>query len=139
MKLYLDSDVLLDLLMDRAPFADDIAQVITISRASNVQLCASPITITSINYIIGKIENQSKARSQVKKLLQLVAIENVGQTEISSASNSIFNDFEDAVQNFCATNAGHEIIITRNTKDYKASELAVMTPSEYLAKHMSEG
>jgi predicted nucleic acid-binding protein len=137
-KIFLDSDVLLDLLLDREPFMDDIAEMIEESISSEVKLCVSPISITNINYIIGKLENQRKADTQTKKILRIVNVENVGQTIIDKAANSKFKDFEDGVQNYCAEESGHEIIITRNTKDYKESELSILTPREYLAKIQNE-
>ena len=60
-KLFLDSDVLLDLLLDREPFSDDIATLIEKSIDSEIKLCTSPISITNINYIIGRLENKNKA------------------------------------------------------------------------------
>ena len=137
-KLFLDSDVLLDLLLDRAPFSDDIATIIEDAIHSEIDLYTSPISITNIHYIIGKLENRQKADIKTTKMLEIVRIENVGQTIIDQASNSAFKDFEDSVQNYCAVESGHEIIITRNTKDYKESELSILTPKEYLAKIQSE-
>ncbi|MEM9675379.1 MAG: PIN domain-containing protein [Cyclobacteriaceae bacterium] len=137
-KIFLDSDVLLDLLLDREPFTDEIAEIFENSLATSISLCISPISITNINYIIGKLENQRAADSKTKKILKLVQVENVGQTTINKASQSEFKDFEDAVQNYCAQESGHKIIITRNTRDYKASDLSIMTPREYLAKMNSE-
>jgi predicted nucleic acid-binding protein len=137
-KIFLDSDVLLDLLLDREPFTDDIASIIEESISSEVKLCVSPISIRNINYIIGKLENQRKADTQIKKILRIVNVENVGQTIIDKAAHSKFKDFEDGVQNYCAEKSGHQIIITRNTKDYKESELAILTPREYLAKIQTE-
>jgi predicted nucleic acid-binding protein len=137
-KLFLDSDVLLDLLLDRAPFSEDIAELIEKSIHSDVQLYTSPISIANINYIIGRLENRNKADIKTKKVLKIVSIENIGQTVIDSASNSRFKDFEDSVQNYCAVESGHKMIITRNTKDYKESELSILTPKEYLAKIKTE-
>ncbi len=137
-KIFLDSDVLLDLLLDREPFADYIAKIIEHSLSSNIQLCVSPITITNINYIIEKLENRKKAAAKRRKILKLVQVENVGQLIITKASDSKFKDFEDAVQNYCAEESEHQIILTRNTKDYKESDLSILTPKEYLAKVGSE-
>lgn len=137
-KIFLDSDVLLDLLLDRAPFTDDIAEIIEEALTDKTKLCVSPISITNINYIVGRVENQKKADIQTKRILEIVKIENVGQKIIDKASNSKFKDFEDAVQNYCAESAGHNIIITRNTKDYKESELSILTPKEYLTKLKSK-
>ncbi len=137
-KLYLDSDVLLDLLLDRAPFSEHIAELIEKCIDSGVKLFSSPISITNVNCIIRRLENRKKADSMTKKILKIVHMESVGQKVIDRASNSRFMDFEDSVQNFCAVESGHKIIITRNTKDYKESDLSILTPKEYLAKMRNE-
>ncbi len=137
-KIFIDSDVLLDLLLDRESFSQDIATLIEGSINSEIQLCTSPISIANIHYIIGRLENKNKADLNINKILKIVSIEKVDQLIIDKAANSKFKDFEDAVQNFCAIESGHEIMITRNTKDYKESELSILTPREYLAKIRNE-
>ncbi len=137
-KLFLDSDVLLDLLLDREPFSEDIAELIEESIESDIKLYTSPISISNINCIIERLENKNKADSKTKKVLKIVSIENVGQKVIDRASNSRFKDFEDSIQNYCAVESGHKMIITRNTKDYRESDLSIFTPKEYLAKLQSE-
>lgn len=133
-KLFLDSDVLLDLLLDRQPFSNDIATIIEDSLSVGTKLYTSPISVTNIHYIIGRLENKEKAAIKTNKILQIVGVENVGQIVIDRATSSKFKDFEDSVQNYCADEAKHQIIITRNTKDYKESTLSIFTPREYLAK-----
>lgn len=137
-KIFLDSDVLLDLLLSREPFVDDVAAIIEYALSFDIRICVSPLTITNIDYVIGRLKNRQKATLKRKQLLQIVQIENVGQSTIHQASSSAFKDFEDAVQNYCAAEANHQIIITRNTKDYKESNLSILTPKEYLAKIENE-
>jgi len=134
MKIFIDTDVILDFLLDRKPFSDQIGQLFQLSIDTDLQLCISPTTVTNINYIIGRIENKKQANLKTKKILKLVSVENVCQSTVNKAIQSKFKDFEDGVQNFCAIEANHKIIITRNTRDYKESELAIFTPTEYLAK-----
>jgi len=133
-KVFLDTNVLLDFLLDRKPFNDDVAEIIEESIASSIQICVSSVTITDANYIIGRAEGVNAANKKTAKLLKLIKVESVGETIIQKASDSDFKDFEDGVQNFCAIDAGHRILVTRNVKDFKLSQLAIMTPSEYLAK-----
>lgn len=137
-KIFLDSDVILDLLLDRVPYSNDVESLIEYSINKETKLFTSPISISNINYIIGRIETREKADFKTKKILELVGIENVGQKVINDASDSRFKDFEDGIQNFCALASGHNIIITRNTKDYKESSLSILTPREYLAKVKSQ-
>ena len=137
-KLFIDSDVLLDLLLDKKPFSEDTATLIEASIASDVTLYTSSLSIANMHYIIGRLETKKKADSKIKKILKIMSIENLGQTVIDQAVESKFRDFEDSIQNFCAVEAKHEILITRNTKDYKESQLSIFTPEEYLAKIRSE-
>ena len=137
-KLFIDSDVLLDLLLDREPFSENTADLIEKSIETDVKLCSSLLSIANMHYIIGRLENKKKADLKIQKILKIVSIENLGQSVIDKAIKSKFKDFEDSIQNFCAIDAGHEIIITRNTKDYKESKLSVFTPREYLAKIENE-
>lgn len=132
MKIFLDSDVILDFLLDRKPFSDNISQLFQLSLDTDLQLCISPTSVTNINYIIGRIQNKKQAHIKTKKILKLVKVENVCETTINKAIQSRFTDFEDAVQNYCALESNHTIILTRNTKDYKESEMAILTPNEYV-------
>lgn len=136
-KVFLDTNVLLDFLLDREPFNNEIAEIIQESVRETIQLCVSSVTITTTNYIIERSEGVNAANRKTAKLLKLVNVENVGKSTVQNSSDSDFRDFEDGVQNFCAVEAKHEIIVTRNVKDFKKSELAIMTPTELLAKMKS--
>lgn len=133
-KIFVDSDVILDLLIDREPYNDDIAEILENSIRDGIAVCVSSVTITNLNYIIGRIENRNSAAKKTSKILKLVKVENVGESTVNKSIASKFKDFEDGVQNFCAEESKHKILITRNTKDYKESDLAIMTPKEYLMR-----
>lgn len=137
-KVFLDTNVLLDFLLNREPFHFDIAEIIQNSINESFKICVSPITITDINYIIARSEGTKAAKKKIKKILELVKIENVGESTIHKSINSKFKDFEDGVQNYCALQANHDVIITRNVKDFKESELSIMTPKEFLGKLKTE-
>lgn len=136
-KIFLDTNVLLDFLLDREPFNDDIAEIIERSIDKSIQLCVSSVTITDANYIIGRFEGKRSANSKTKKILEIVTVENVGETTVHKSSESKFKDFEDGVQNFCAVESKHKIITTRNVKDFKESKLAILTPKELLIRMKS--
>ena len=136
-KVFLDTNVLLDFLLDRKPFNDDIAEIIERSIDKSIQLCISSIAVTDINYIITRSEGVNAANKKTKKILKLVKVEAVGESTVHKSSNSKFKDFEDGVQNFCAVESKHKIIVTRNVKDFKESELSIMTPKEFLIKMKS--
>lgn len=87
-KIFLATNVLLDFLLNREPFCDDIAELIEQSLERSIQLCVSSVSITEVNYIIGRSEGKRKANSKTKKILQLVTVENVGESTVLKSSKS---------------------------------------------------
>lgn len=136
-KIYLDTNVLLDFLLNRAPFSNDIAEIIEGSISNSIQLSVSSVSIADTYYIMGRSEGIKSARKKLKKILELVTVENVGETTVHKSSKSKFKDFEDGIQNYCAMESKHKIIVTRNVKDFKESKLAILTPKELLVRMKS--
>ena len=134
MKVFLDAVVILDYLLDREPFHEDIARIIDYSLSSELELCISANSVTDIHFIISRFDGAARALRKIQTIIDWVTIETVSEVIIKQAALSDFKDFEDAVQNFCALDAGHTILITRNVKDYRKSQLAIMTPKEFWAK-----
>ena len=99
------------------------------------KLYTSSLVIANIHYLISKTLNIEHAFEKVNKLISLLKILNVGEKEIMSSLKSKFKDFEDGIQNYSAENSNMTIIITRNIKDFKHSELAILTPKEFLVKY----
>lgn len=135
MKIFLDSDVLLDLLLGREEFLEDTKWILELSLTKQYKLYTSSLVIANIHYLISKTINTKHALEKVNKLMSLLSILNVGEKEIKSSIASKFRDFEDGIQNYSATNSNMEIIITRNTKDFKHSNLSILTPREFLVKY----
>lgn len=133
-KVFMDTDVILDFLLNRDPYISEITEIIERSVLNEMTLCVSSLTISNLHYIISRIENKKSANNKIRKILKLLTVENVGQTTVIKAMESEFGDFEDGIQNYCAEEADHKVLITRNTKDYKKSSLAIMTPKEFLAR-----
>lgn len=133
-KIYLDTNVILDLLLDREPFSEDIAEIMELSSQKSIELCVSSVTISDTTYIVEKFEGIRSARQKIKMILELVTVENVGQSTIKKASESLFKDFEDGVQNFCAVESKQKIIVTRDIKGFKQSKLSILSPKEVLVK-----
>lgn len=135
MKVFLDSDVLIDLLLGRAEFLEDIKWILELSLTKKYKLYTSSLVIANIHYLISKTLNTKHAFVKIEKLLKLVKVLNVGEGEIKSSIASKFKDFEDGIQNYCAANSDMKIIITRNIKDFKHSKLSILTPKEFLVKY----
>ena len=131
-RLFLDTNIVIDLLDRREPFCHDAVQLFTMAYYKQVQLIVSPITYTTASFLLHR-----HGTDGVRKLLfnfrQLSLVATANERTVDDSLASQFNDFEDAMQYYCALKAKADIIITRNGKDFSASKLPVMTASEYLA------
>ncbi len=133
MKVLLDTNILLDLLMDRMPFADDAAEIFAKVEDGTIigYLCGT--TITTVYYLAAKAVGASRAQEEIKKLLRLFEVAPVNRHVLEAALATNFADFEDAVIHEAACHVGAEAIVTRNQKDFNKSRISVYT-SEEMAK-----
>ena len=132
MKVLIDTNVIIDIINKREKFIDASFGAVQYA-FQNCTPCVSTTTVTDTLYITRKTYLDSDTQ---KKLLSVFfskfKILPVSKKQIKQAFDSPMNDFEDAVQAFCAKRAGVKLIITRNTKDYSFSPVSVLTPSDFL-------
>lgn len=131
-RLFLDTNVILDLLGQRDPFYDAIAKLATLADKEILTLVVSPISFATLNYFLSKFESALIAQEKLRKFKIICTICKVDEQIIEKGLNSNFNDFEDALQYFSAIGSDCDILITRNGKDFKNSLLPVMTADEFL-------
>jgi predicted nucleic acid-binding protein len=132
-RIFLDTNVILDLLGERVPFFDSIAKVATLADQKKLTIIVSPLSFTTIDYVLNKYETSESVLNKLRKFKILCEICEVNEETIDKALNSSFKDFEDAVQYFTALQSNCSIIITRNGKDFKNSTIPIMTAEEYLS------
>jgi predicted nucleic acid-binding protein len=131
--LFIDTDVIIDFLVDRKPFSRESAIIFTLIEQNKLKGYASSLTFSNLYYVLRRFESHNKVISKLDSLLNLVNILKVGEQTIKDALASGFPDFEYSIQYFCAIDDNKvDVIITRNTKDYKNSKIPVMTPGDYL-------
>jgi len=132
LKVLVDTNVVLDLLLDREPFAADASEIFARIERSQWQgyLCAT--TLTTIHYLAGKEVGEQQARVAVGKLLSLCEVAPVTRQVLEGALQSGFADYEDGVLHEAAKAVQVDVIITRNQKDFKAATLSVAAPDELL-------
>ena len=131
-KIFLDTNIVLDLLGRRDPFYEPIAKIATMAEMGKLTLVASPITFTTVNYILAKFENTQIARQKLRQFKIICEVGPLNDQIIDKGLNASFKDFEDALQYFCALHSDCEIILTRNAKDFKNSALPIMTAEQFL-------
>lgn len=131
--IFVDTDVILDFLLNREPFSKDIAIILSLAESKKVELVTSGLSFANSYYILRKLAPHKKVIEKLKLLSTIIDIIDLNKSSIISALESSFKDYEDAIQNFTAIQDKNvKIILTRNIKDYKSSELAVMTPEMFL-------
>ena len=135
-KVFLDTDVILDFLLDRTSFSEASVFLLTLGDMGKIELYSSGLVFSNCYYILRKISTHLKVIDALQSLGSFIEFAPVDHQVVLNALHSSFIDFEDAVQNAAASSAGVRFLITRNIKDYKKSDLAVMTPEEYLATNM---
>ena len=132
-RIFLDSNVILDLLGERVPFFDSIAKVATLADQKKLTLIVSPLSFTTVDYVLNKYETSESVLNKLRKFKIICQLCEVNDEIIDKALNSNFKDFEDAVQYFTAQQSNCSVIITRNGKDFKNSTIPIMTAEEYLS------
>jgi predicted nucleic acid-binding protein len=131
--LFIDTDVIIDFLIDRKPYSREAAIIFTLIDQKKLKGNASSLTFSNLYYVLRKFESHKKVLTKLESITKILTILNVGEQNIKDALESGFPDFEDSIQYFCALDCKKvEVIITRNTKDYKNSILSVMTPGDFL-------
>jgi len=131
-RVFIDSDIILDLLCKREPHYDFAAEVFTLGDTKKIELTTTSVVFANVFYILRKILGIDRAKELLRKLRILVGIIAVGDKIVDLALNSKFADFEDGLQYFTARENGITVLLTRNVKDYRESGLIIQTPQEYL-------
>ena len=135
MRLFIDTNVIVDLFAARKPFVEDAARLFTLADKGKVKLFTSSTAVTTTFYLLKKELKLDKARAAILKLLTLVEVVDAGHLGVIRAVNDIqFKDFEDAVQYQSALKAKAKILVTRNEKDFGVSSISVMTPKQVLTQ-----
>ena len=131
-KVFVDSDVILDLLAHRVPHFHFSALLFTFGDMNKIELYTSPTVFCNVFYILRKELGIEKAKESLRKLRLIVKVIDSSEKTIDYALNSDFSDFEDAIQCYTAQNHEIPIIVTRNVKDYKSANISVQTPEMFL-------
>jgi len=132
-KVLFDTNVVLDVLLDREPFSKEALYLLSEVERGEITgyLCAR--TVTTIFYLLSKALGTAEARRHTKSLLSLFIVAPVSRVVLENAINLDFRDFEDAVIHEAALHAGANYIVTRNVSDFKSTKLPVYKPDELVA------
>ena len=132
MRVLLDTDVLLDVILARAPFIQPAAALLDLSEQGVFEAYVCAITPLNICYIARTAQSSSGLKQAIADLLRKTHVCPLDHAILVNALSSPINDYEDAVQHACAVADGLDAIVTRNVKDYKNATLPVFTPTDFL-------
>ena len=130
--VFIDINVILDVLQRREPFYEASAHVLAGVETGEFEGFIAAHSITTLFYLIQKDQSSAQARASITSLLQILKIAPVNQSTIDRALNLEYSDFEDAVQMISALECKADYLITRNTADYTPPLLPVVQPVDFL-------
>lgn len=132
--LFLDTNVILDFLANREPFAGHSAIIFDQAEKGNINIYVSAISFNNLYYILRKVSTHKKAIRLISILNDLVSVVEVNQDILNEAISSEFKDFEDAIQDACAAKVKKlDALITRNLKDFNKSKVSTLSPKAVAA------
>jgi predicted nucleic acid-binding protein len=134
MRVLFDTNIILDLFLDRSPFADEAAELWQANADGRIEGFVSAITPVNLFYIARRLKDRSAAFQAVEELLAAMSVCPVDQVTLQTALTLPFIDYEDAVQHAGATGNGVQVIVTRNGKDFVGATVAVLSPAELLVQ-----
>ena len=132
MRVIVDTNVVLDVLLAREPFAETGAEVFSLVEQSDIEASLCATTVTTVDYLLTQSLPRNEARRALQALLGLFEVAPVNRAVIEGALRSRVEDFEDAVLEQAGLLVGAEAIITRNTKDFRRSSIKALDPTELL-------
>jgi predicted nucleic acid-binding protein len=132
--IFLDTNVLIDFFADRKPFSIDAARLFDYSLKKKITIYISAVSYNNIYYIIRQSLTHAETIKMLTEISEWTNVIDLTKDIINKSLTSDFKDFEDAIQYHCAkSNNKIDLIVTRDTKDFKVSSLPILTPKEAVA------
>ena len=130
--LYLDTNIVLDLLAERMPFYTESAKLFSLADKKKLKLSISSLCLADAHYILSRQNPEIEVRKVLRRFKVLANVLLLDDKITDLALNSDFKDLEDAIQYFTAIEYDQDLIITRNQHDFKESKIPVMTAGEFI-------
>ena len=131
MKVFIDTNIVLDLLLQRRNFLINAEKIFSLAYKGKIVLYFSAVSFVSVTYYLGKHTNKD-IKAVLENLCKIVKILPFNQRIIENTLHSNFKDIEDGYHYFTAKENNIRIMITRNVKDFLVDDISVVTPEEFL-------
>jgi predicted nucleic acid-binding protein len=130
-KVFLDTNIIVDLITDRKPFSKYSIEIFKKAEEKKIKLFTSSHSIATTHYLLKKYLEEKNLRDVLYNLLDYVTVIAVDTDVLKKGLRSKHKDFEDSIQIYCASSVEKiDCIVTRNIKDFRDSEILVLTPDE---------
>lgn len=133
MRLFLDTNILIDVLAQREPFYAPSALIWSLAESGKARGFVSALSFNNVYYLVRHLAGKKRAAEAVRLLHRVLQVVPVNGRIIAQAIESGMDDFEDAIQYYCALHSRSPYLITRNPKDFPAEGLALLSPEEFLS------
>ena len=135
MVILIDTNIIIDALADREPYATDAKQIMEKCATREITGVLAAHSIPNLFYILRKEFSQEERRYLLKNLCKIFQVSELNEKKIIAAlENEMFSDFEDGLQEECAVASMADYLVTRNPSDFKHSRIKVILPNEFLSK-----
>ncbi len=128
----IDTNIVLDIALKRKLFVEKASELLKILEHKKISTCVSATSVTDIYYILRKSKSHKEVIDFLKNFFNYINIAGVDKIIVINALNSNIKDFEDAIQIETAKEQNIQIVITRNEKDFRNSDLEIYNPTEYI-------
>ena len=132
MKIFLDTNILLDVLLDRKPFCDSSSCIWRLAEGGRLEAFSSAISFNNVFYIVRKYAGKEAAQRTVEVMNVNFSVFPLTQDIIGRAIAAKLPDFEDSIQFFSAVSCGAKYIVTRNARDFPQDSIPVLSPAAFL-------
>jgi len=132
MKVLIDTNIVLDVLLNRKPFVEDAVKTFKQAEKGEIDAYITANSVTDLVYILRKTYKLNEIKTHLKEMLQFIKIAGINPSMINSALDNEAPDFEDAVMMECARQSGMGLIITRNKADFKNSDVPCISLVDWI-------
>jgi predicted nucleic acid-binding protein len=129
-----DINILIDLCLDRRPWAEDAQTLFDRAAHHEIDVLVAAVTLPTLFYIVEKYSERTKAFKAIDHVLATAVIVPVDVAVLHSARGLPGDDFEDNIQIVCAMNGHAQFIVTRDCYDFRQSPIDVVDLSEALRR-----
>lgn len=134
MRLFLDTNIVIDFCVERVPFYEAAAGIIELARRSEVTLAVSSLTIVNTAYVLRKVLGWEAVYPKLLQLMELIAVSPVDDYVVRMSVSSGRKDFEDSIQYYSALKSESDLIVTRDKSGFSGLSLEALTADEFLQR-----